>query len=547
MPGLSTWFHTLRHLRAEQTLGRALRRLGRPQPDRSPAPRLRRATQTNWITPARQNPVMLGPSRFRFLNEVHDLSESTWDDEAVGKLWRYNLHYFDDLNARDATGRAEWHHALLLDWLGQNPPGLGTGWEPYPTSLRIVNWIKWSLCGGQLSPAGIESLAVQARWLNKLLETHIRGNHLFSNAKALVFVGAFFDGPEAEAWLEAGLDILQVELTEQILPDGGHFERSTMYQALALEDVLDLWNISRTYGDCFTGGRAAAPKAWRECLGPMKGWLQTMCHPDGEIAFFNDAAFGVAPTLHELQRYSFDLGVADHSTIKEGVTHLSSSGYVRVQNGEAVALLDVAPLGPDYLPGHGHADTLSFELSLFGDRLLVNSGTSTYEASSERLRQRGTAAHNTVVVGGENSSDVWSSFRVGRRAYPFDLGVDDSTATVRCSHSGYRRLFGGAVHTREWRMGASELTIEDTILPVPTIAEGRLHLHPSVDAEVRDGRCEIQGPAGVRAIVEADGGSLRIEKSTWHPEFGRTESNRCIVVPIQDGNSRLRMFWGEDA
>ena len=81
-----------------------------------------------------------------------------------------------------------------------------------------------------------------------------------------------------------------------------------------------------------------------------------------------------------------------------------------------MALLDVAPVGPDYLPGHAHADTLSFELSLFGQRVLVNSGTSQYEAGPERSRQRGTAAHNTVIVDGHDSSEVWAGFRVARRA-----------------------------------------------------------------------------------------------------------------------------------
>ncbi|MFB1490650.1 MULTISPECIES: heparinase II/III family protein [unclassified Thiocapsa] len=51
---------------------------------------------------------------------------------------------------------------------------------------------------------------------------------------------------------------------------------------------------------------------------------------------------------------------------------------MHLEAGSAVALLDVAPIGPDYLPGHAHADTLSFELSLFGQRVIVNGGTSRY-------------------------------------------------------------------------------------------------------------------------------------------------------------------------
>ncbi|MEN9780004.1 MAG: hypothetical protein RL014_1152 [Pseudomonadota bacterium] len=100
----------------------------------------------------------------------------------------------------------------------------------------------------------------------------------------------------------------------------------------------------------------------------------------------------------------------------------TDSGYVRLDNGPAVALLDVAPVGPDYLPGHAHADTLSFELSVGAQRVLVNSGTSCYGSSAERLRQRGTAAHNTVVVNGQDSSEVWGGFRVARRPLPARRG-----------------------------------------------------------------------------------------------------------------------------
>src|SRR5690606_25718690 len=169
-------------------------------------------------------PSMTGPGRFLLLNELHDLGETGWDDPGIERLWRYNLHYFDDLNAEGAPDRAGWHRDLILRWIGDNPPGRGSGWEPYPLSLRMVNWIKWHLAGNELPPAALHSLAVQARWLMRRLEFHLLGNHLFANAKALVFAGCFFRGDEADAWLARGLAILRREVPEQILADGGQFE-----------------------------------------------------------------------------------------------------------------------------------------------------------------------------------------------------------------------------------------------------------------------------------------------------------------------------------
>ena len=91
------------------------------------------------------------------------------------KLWRYNQHYFDDLNAEGAAERQRWHERLLVDWMAANPPSQGIGWEPYPTSLRIVNWVKWSLAGNSLTDDCLHSLAIQARWLRRRLERQFAG------------------------------------------------------------------------------------------------------------------------------------------------------------------------------------------------------------------------------------------------------------------------------------------------------------------------------------------------------------------------------------
>lgn len=168
---------------------------------------------------------MLGPATFCYLNQTKTLQwPKGWNDPNRDKLWLYNLHYFDDLNAEGAEDRTDWHRQLIQGWVEENPPGQGNGWEPYPSSLRIVNWIKWALAGNTLPNAAVHSLAVQIRWLRNNLEYHLLGNHLFANAKALVFAGAFFAENEARQWMDKGLDILAREVPKQILPDGGQFE-----------------------------------------------------------------------------------------------------------------------------------------------------------------------------------------------------------------------------------------------------------------------------------------------------------------------------------
>ncbi|MBO7942844.1 hypothetical protein JTP77_044095, partial [Streptomyces sp. S9] len=106
------------------------------------------AFERGWIACAREA-SMLGPTRFRLLNDEHEIGANDWNSARLPKLWLYNLHYFDDLNACGAASREHWHRDLIARWIADNPPPAGNGWEPYCLSLRIVNWIKWR-CGGQL-------------------------------------------------------------------------------------------------------------------------------------------------------------------------------------------------------------------------------------------------------------------------------------------------------------------------------------------------------------------------------------------------------------
>lgn len=532
MQRMVRWLRTVRYLRPVQIVGRLWYRGYSPVPDISPASGLR-SLVGQWREPTSKMSALCKPWRFRFLNVEHELTTpDDWNDPALDPLWLYNLHYFDDLNAGGAGARTEWHQELLRRWVAENPPGQGVGWEPYPTSLRIVNWIKWSLEGNTLPDECLHSLAVQARWLVRRLEHHLLGNHLFGNAKALVFAGLYFEGAEAKGWYRKGMKILAREVPEQILPDGGHFERSPMYHRIALEDLLDLVNLCRAYGQ-------KVPTAWEEAISRMLAWAALMRHPDDEVPFFNDAAFGVAAAWEDLCVYArrLEFPVTESSAWPHGTFLLADSGYAGFHGDEVTLFFDVAPVGPDYLPGHAHADTLSLELSMFGARVLVNSGTSTYSNGDERRYQRGTAAHNTILIDGEDSSEVWRSFRVARRARVHELTFDAEGAEMGAWHDGYRRLHGRPVHARRLRSEERALEVTDTLSGGGTHrVEGAWHLHPSVqvrpsgtgsadglDLEVASSgtihraRLSIEGPVAVD-----------LEPATWHPRFGESLPNRRI-------------------
>ena len=537
------YWHTLRHMKPVQFTARISRKLFKPKPDLRPAPDLRTKTGP-WNTPPAPAPSMTGLRTFMLLNQSGTIQHpGDWNAPDRDKLWLYNLHYFDDMRARNANKRVGWHQDLIALWIAQNPPGQGNGWEAYPLSLRIVNWIKWVLAGHELKTEWQHSLAVQVRFLNGAIEWHLLGNHLLANAKALVFAGLFFEGTEAKDWLRKGLRIYAQQLPEQILFDGGHFERSPMYHALILEDLLDLLNLAGAYPGAI--GKDVILQ-WERITDAMRHWLNVMTHPDGQISFFNDAAFGIAAAPGVLENYAKALGRQPPPPVADGMVHLEASGYIRVQRAAMVALLDVAPIGPDYLPGHAHADTLSFELSLNGQRVVVNSGTSVYGTGPERQRQRATAAHSTVELAGQSSSEMWSGFRVARRARPRDLEcfTEDEALIIRCSHDGYTRLPSKHIVTRTWEFRKNRMDVRDWFSGRGVSALAHFHLHPDITAVFSKEGVHLSDKEDIDVYVECDGGHISIAEGTYHPEFGVSLKNKKIEIAPSDEYMSMIFYWG---
>lgn len=491
--------------------------------------------------PAYRKPSQLSPNQFRFLNVEREITTaSNWNDPQWDKLWLYNLHYFDDLNTENSGAHVAWQRELIQRWLTENPPAKGNGWEPYPLSLRIVNWIKWVLAGNPLPSEAVHSLAIQCRYLNRRLEWHLLGNHLFANAKAMVFCGLFFEGKEADEWLQKGLRILAGEVPEQVLADGGHFERSPMYHSIILEDLLDLLNITSAYPGVSPEYGVHLRDDWHERVPGMLRWLRAMCHPDGQITFFNDAAFEIAPEPSELERYAVRLGMqeTEHVGKDSTIELLGASGYVSAKLGAVALIFDGAPVGPDYIPGHAHADTLSFELSWHGQRVVCNSGTSCYGLGARRTWERSTAAHNAVAVDGQDSSEVWSGFRVARRARPLGLRAErvGDTLRLRCGHDGYGRLSGKPIHYRTIEISDQEVVWRDEVSGRGNHRLiGYIPIHPEVVVEQME-TCQwhLKLPSGQSLILSSASGLEFSRQDGWYsPEFGKSVRRPVVTWQLE--------------
>ena len=171
---------------------------------------------------------------FTFLNVFHSFSDKiNWNFNKIGKLWTYNLNYFDFLNQENIS--KETGLRLIKDFI-KNDDFLKDGKESYPISLRAVNWVKF-LSNNQVKDAVINNtLYYHYCILFKNLEYHLLGNHLLENAFSLLFGAYYF---QDEKLYNKSYDLLISELNEQVLKDGAHFELSPMYHQIILLRLLD--------------------------------------------------------------------------------------------------------------------------------------------------------------------------------------------------------------------------------------------------------------------------------------------------------------------
>lgn len=463
-----------------------------------------------------QDPARLLNGVFTFLNQEQSLGyPPAWNSRAIpSRLWEYNLHYFDWLWTLLGGSEVHWDSARrgVENWIQENPPRRGaSGWEPYPISLRVINWTlllfvrhrERTRQDAAFAQQLWESLWRQAEWLSRRLETHIQANHLLENVVALAVLGSVFKGSSPDRWLAIAKKFLRAEVTEQIPGDGMHYERSPMYhrrmlwlmEGLAQSGEEDFRNVALS------------------CLPQMREALQLLRHPDGNIALLNDSAHGI---------YSDSAATPSGPA---GVFSLPDAGYYggRTDRGDYV-VVDAGAIGPDHQPGHAHADFFSFELSLRSRRVIVDTGVHDYTDSVTRAYARSTAAHNTVELDGLNSVEVWSVFRVGRRTKPRLLRWQPARDgfILEAEHDGYGHLASRAVHRRRFEWRNSVLRIDDSVAgDQPLLAIGRLHFAPGTEIILSGSvaRC-LLADLEFEVVIEGPG-TLQLSESDYYPEFGR--------------------------
>jgi uncharacterized heparinase superfamily protein len=540
---LPTILRTLRWISPNQAraqLRHTLFGVQKPVHSTGPAPSLAIASpSTDYLAPA-AHVRGLSSDRIELLATPFDLGgRPDWTTTEQGPLFAYHLHQHEYLRTGvfspvDRAGR-------LLDWIERHPQG--TGWDPHPISLRLLCWGKLLTTPGQLDldegqrQRVLSSMADQAETLSRGLEIRLQANHLLSNLISVVWASVLLEGKGTPRWRRCEA-LLIGEIDRQIHPDGGHEERSPMYHALLLENLLDLLNVCRAEP---ARASVALVEALEGAAARMIGALRVYSHPDGEIALFADSGFDMAAPPSQLIDYAVRLGIEDPSATRRatGSAVLPNSGYLRLEALGALVIASVAGPAPAHQPGHAHCDALSFEASIAERRLITDTGLFEYRAGARRDRARATASHATLQIDGQEQAEVWSAHRIGGRPEVELVGWDgESRAEASCR--GWSRR--DTIHRRTFEVGPNAITIIDEVEGPARRVRFCLPVDPNWRVELEGGaRRAIATWTGEdslrpRVEVEFDLPELfewRCDRGAYYPSFGR-EVERDVLVGESD-------------
>ena len=510
---LSKYWHTIRHLQPIQIRYRiyyALKRFFRHKlPLRSSAkPSVQILPAFLELrNPLSHNTSYIGESCFRFLNIEHAFPDKiNWNLDDHGKLWTYNLNYFDFL--LDAAIDPETGVQLISEFI-ENYDLLKDGKDPYPTSMRIMNWIKFISMHRITNEKITQVIALDLHRLNKNLEYHLMGNHLLENGFALLFGAVYLK--DLDKYQKSRMLLLE-QLDEQVLADGAHFELSPMYHQIIVSRILSCIDLIK-HNPVFEAEDLLEVLLAKASL--MLGWLTEICFQNGEVPAVNDTTEGIAPNTKAIFQQANQLG------IKYTNQTLGASGYRKRVTSFYELLADVGHIGPDYIPGHAHSDTLNFLLNIKKQPVIVDTGISTYEKNILRHAQRSTSAHNTVMVHNTEQSEVWDGFRVARRA-KISL-MTDTPDVLEASHDGYQHL--GLELKRSFRFSDQQINITDT-LSRPAEAKAYLHFHSNV--KIRQDGNELHGDFG--SITFQGASEITIERYDLAKGFNVTHPAEMVVI-----------------
>lgn len=513
-----------------------------------------------WPGDADSGMALVG-GRYRFVGLTLSDPDPLWAPPGADKDWLRELHSFcwlRDLRAAAIDPARRHARELTADWLVNCEGWSPLPWEPLVLSRRLTHWLgQYDFFAASAEPDFTQALLAsaqrQARYLAAVLPAGLAGASLICAIKGLIIAGACL--PDTEVALRRGLVLLRRQLARQVLPDGGHIERSPARHLAVLRDLIDIRSVLSVAG-------RDGPAELEAAIQAMTPMLRLFLHGDRSLALFNGSG--------QERDYKIDLVLQRADGGSRALSQAPNSGFQRLQAGRTVAVVDAGAPAPAGYDSRAHAGTLSFEMSVGKERLITNCGAPGVGAAVQALPaawkrlMRATAAHSTLTI--DDSNSAWlgaSSF--GAAACGHGAGLAERPQAVTCrreqtdgtilldmSHDGYRTTHG-VIHHRRLFLSATgdDLRGADSLEPVAVVHRGRrhrfavrFHLHPGVQASLLQDKHTVllRLPKGGVWRLHSDAPVVELEESVF---VGSGPPRRCEQVVLSGSfcNEPVLVRW----
>ncbi|WP_020590357.1 heparinase II/III family protein [Kiloniella laminariae] len=468
-----------------------------------------------------------------------------WNPLGAEQEFVKELHCFGwlrDLRAVAGDQARRSARQMVTLWIEDNSSWRPLSWEPSMTGCRLYNWLgHYEFFGSsadiEVRQRLLESVAQQARYLFNCLPAGLTGVELIRAIKGLLYAGTCL--PAGEPWLQRALRLLVRELPCQILPDGGHIQRSPHIHLEVLRHLIDIRATLHASGREVPGYIITAI----ESMSPV---LRLFLHGDGGLCLFNDS--------NEDHGWQIDMVLQRAEGRKQPLMSAPQSGFQRIQSGRILLIADAGAPPPPGLDLSAHAGTLSFEMSIGRERLISNCGVQRHHPQW-RWAPRATAAHSTATLSETNSAYLTPSNGLARRPHNVTCRRDERSGEVSLdmSHDGYLEKFG-LVHYRQITVLAKGegLVGIDTFSPPSSKTQAdkvnfsvRFHLHPDVQASLINGAdailLRLQKGGGWQ--ITCQGAHLSLEPSIYLGKAGDIRRSQQVIMSGVTTSNETKVDW----
>ena len=495
--------------------------------------------QDSWPGDARRGDSIIR-GKFDFAGESIETTDQPWQLKQRSGAWLIKLHSFDwlgDLRADGGEHARERARELIGGWVESNGRWRLLPWRPDVLAARLINWLThaefvFADREGQLAKAWLDIVARQTRHLRRVAPLVDGAPERLLVFKALIY-GSLCLAHERlrlQKWTAA----LVREVETQIAPDGGHVSRSPAVEFETFRHLIDVREVLRA-------AQAEVPEAVQNAIDRVAPMVRFFRHGDGGLCLFNDS--------NEGENWLIDVALSRSEARGKPLASAPHTGFERVAVNRTLVVMDTGTVPQPRFDCHAHAGTLSFELSVGKDRMIVNCGAYIGGRRDWRMAQRRTAAHSTVTINDHDSSEILPGALIGER--PRSVAAErveaDGNIWIDARLTGYAGI-PESIHQRRLYVTATggDLRGEDTLSgcgnqPISV----RFHLHPSVKASsVQDGGSVLLRLPSGGWRFRATGGETSLQESVYLGVAG--EAKRCeqIVVSAATQGGHAQIKWG---